>query len=516
MADDIELPNQVDVTADDLLYTDTYTVDPSVKPSLDTGYIKANVSFLPPDSTREWFEVDDDIISITTDQGTSKQEGDATAKMTVTLNNNNQKYANKFVPQATLVASYIEIERNVVNGNNIDVVFEAYPLFFGRVQEISMNHETCTVDCGDETSVMEGSVEFDFTWPPDVPLEKRINDIMDGMDPRPLLNVENGLSEKIKQVVIEGNTSSAESGQSNISNVVRSSALDWTVPSDQPTRLILIDSKFRAGTYDPDMTEFLQDPQDNESIVGYCNTVPIMAGTDKDPTGTEKAVTTSDSEKTYIPPDNTANQEGIDKFGVVESKRYSLQWMNAEQAKQFQTNITDIYKSYEDRLITPVIVDKIPILSSYLHYLIRGASYPDDYKSANGITEEEFVRQIDVKVLRKRVSYDGSSGVISQLECKRRGNESEEGGVIPDNIEKDAQQLPGDRWILFTFNVDTGEIKAADKKTTAEKEAFMAGTHWPDFPFSHYTSVWKAPNPRWSEKYGDAEAGYFKKWKASS
>lgn len=136
------------------------------------------------------YDASEDIISLTTDQGSSKQEGDATAKMTVTLNNKNHQYANKILPQVTLVYSWIEVQRNVINGKGLTVVTERFPLYFGRVQEVNLNHETCVVDCGDESSLMDGSVDFDYTWFPTIPIEERVQDILDAMNPPVHLEVE--------------------------------------------------------------------------------------------------------------------------------------------------------------------------------------------------------------------------------------------------------------------------------------------------------------------------------------
>ena len=101
----------MDATGNDAISSEVVAVvDPAVSPSLGTGYIKIDISFSNPGEAFQ--NVSNDVISVSTDQGTSEQEGDATAKMTVTLHNPNNRYANHFIPQATLVQSTIEIERS--------------------------------------------------------------------------------------------------------------------------------------------------------------------------------------------------------------------------------------------------------------------------------------------------------------------------------------------------------------------------------------------------------------------
>lgn len=474
------------------------TIDPSSSDrlSFDTGYIKASISFLVPDdldgnkSTSDWLDVDDDIISLTTDQGTSKQEGDATAKMTITLNNNNMKYSGKLIPQMTLVASFIEVERNEVNGKMLNVVRETYPLYFGRVQEVSMNNETCTVECGDESSTMESSVEFDLTFFPTKTSKERIEEILDAMDPRPLLDVEKiddflkdatGESvEKHPDITIEGYTTSSQSAQSNTSTALKDMSLDWAVPSDQIGRLIILNNEtvYRAGDDNQDLTAFTLDPSDGESIIGHCNVITVIADSSKDPEGTSKNVKRSNSTPTYR---EFKDDESITKYGRLESKVYAFPNLASDdQITNYGNNLLDLYKSYENRVLTPTIVSKIPMLGAKFNYSINGYGYNDNFLKSdlylNSDVGEESKNTITVKMLRKQVSYD-SSGVVCQLECKRWSEDLEAGEKIPEHwkraADKTAEAEGASTWTLWMINPDTGVIRVYPHATQSEYESFM-------------------------------------------
>jgi len=469
------------------------------------GDNKVRVNVIPIDGldNASATDVSADVISLTTDQGSSKQEGDATAKMTVTLNNKNHKYANALLPQVTLVYSWIEVQRNEINGKQLKVITERFPLYFGRVQEVNINHETCTVDCGDESSVMEGSVEFDYTWFPTVPIEERVQDILDATIPPVHLIAELIISDDTEIVNPEMYTATSESGQSNISMITKSQALDWTVPSDQPFRLIICDSKLRSGTTDEDLTKFVIDPQDNESIVGHCNHVIVLGdgvfAIDKE----NKNVVASDSNGTW---GEFKNDVSIAKYGEINARIYRFPWIcTQEEAQKIAENIIEIYRSYEDRLITPIVASKIPMLNSYFHYnIIGGYEQPEAYKNATG-GEEPFPRTIHVKVLRKRVTYDSASGVTCQLECLRRFDEIEEGGAIPSDYENQIMERDHDAngnptfWYLFVLNPASKEVYVLQTSNATWVEQFRNRIYPVSFSAwnQKYTSGPGFPAPRW-------------------
>lgn len=532
----------IDYSIDIIPFKETVAeIDPSNGGSREnsTGYIKAIVTFFVPTKNSNMVSIEDeqgnttnyiddeavvvqvipgvgdtyavdasgDIISLTTDQGSSKQEGDATAKMNVILNNKNHKYANKILPQVTLVYSWMEVQRNEVEGKLLRVITERFPLYFGRVQEVNLNHETCTVDCGDETSVMEGSVEFDYSWFPTIPIEERVQDILDATDPPVLLVAEKIVSGETNDVNPEMYTATNESGQSNVSMITKGQALDWTVPSDQPFRLIICDSKLRSGTTDEDLTNFVIDPQDNESIVGHCNHVIVLGDgvftIDKE----NKNVVASDSNLAW---GESKNEVSIQKYGEINARIYRFPWIcTQEEAQRIADNIIEIYRSYEDRLITPVVASKIPMLHSYFHYnIIGGYDQPEAYKRATG-GDEPFTRTIHVKVLRKRVTYDSASGVTCQLECLRRFDAIEEGGKIPDDFETQVYNRILDEngnpisWFLFVLNPASGDVYVLQTDDWDLVQRFMNGWYPADFSYwnTTYTSGPELPQPRWGKVY---------------
>jgi len=277
------------------------------------------------------------------------------------------------------------------------------------------------------------------------------------------------------------------------------------VPSDQPFRLIVCDSKLRSGTDDPDLTEFIVDPQDNESIVGHCNHVIVLGdgvfAIDKE----NKNVVASDSDQTW---GEAKNDESIDKYGEINARIYRFPWIcTQEEAQKIAENIIEIYRSYEDRLITPVVASKIPMLNSYFHYNIAGGyEYPSDYKRATG-AEDPFTRSIAVKVLRKRVTYDASSGVTCQLECLRRFEEIEEGGAVPSDYETQIYERMFDdegnaiSWYLFVLNPATGQVYAYQTDDWNLVLQFRNGYYPADLKYwnSTYTSGPGLPEPRWGK-----------------
>lgn len=484
----------MDATGDDAISREVIAVvDPAVSPSLGTGYIKINISFTNPGGAME--NVSKDIISISTDQGTSEQEGDATAKMTVTLHNPNNRYANHFIPQGTVVQSTIEIERNIVLGNKIEVTLEKYPLFFGRVQEITLDHEICTVECGDETSAMEASMEFEYTYDPSQSIKDRVQSMLDAMDPKPNLEIHGPYFGKSMELQLEWMATTEDYAKSNISGVTKSMGVDWEVPSDQIDRLVIMDHEgYRVGTTDPDLTDLIL-PSDNESIVGHVNDITVIYGNNSDPTSKAKNINTpTNREVTY----RNFDPESVGKYGNLESRIFRMPWINTEdQAKAFVDNLIELYKSYEDRLITPTVIDYIPMLNSWMHYTIHG------YNSLTSEgTEDPKDFLIQTKILRKRVTYD-TNGVVSQLECLRRAAEVTPGSEVPSDHEKSGTEIillgqNTTRYILWDKFPD-GSIGVYIGATKDEYDDFMNGIY-PDVTWDYdYTSdgTNQAPHSPW-------------------
>lgn len=496
----------VDNSADSHIFTEVVaTKDPSSNKdkSNKSGYIKAEVIFVNPNDIdsdgkpdiitvggeydENGNETDGDVISINTDQISSKQEGDTTSKMTVVLNNNNQKYSGKLTPQATMVYSYIDVERNVVDEKSLTVIHEKFPLFFGRVQEVNMDEQTCTVECGDESSTLEGSVEFDINWFPDVPAKERVEDVLKALGVNVNLKVEQYVAEdKVHDLIMEGSTNSAESGASNISaGVTKPMGLDWEVPSDQLQRLIIMDSSYQTGDEDIDVTDFVLVPVDNESVVGHINVAVVIGDSTKPEDTQDKNTVSSDSAKTT--PVEAVDQESIDKYGRIEAPRRSCPWLSMKEANQFAINLIDMYKSYENRLLTPTIVSRIPMLNSRLHYRMQGYTYPENYKTSFNWKQSKLTdavaRTLDLKVLRKKVKYD-VGGVLSDLECKRYWKEETPGTKVPDEWERKYKDIgePGIDYALYAYNDKTGEVIVNYNASTAEYEAFILEGNWPSDP----------------------------------
>jgi len=261
--------------------------------------------------------------------------------------------------------------------------------------------------------------------------------------------------------------------KSNISSVCKSMGVDWEVPSDQIDRLVIMDHEgYRVGTSDPDLTELIL-PSDNESIVGHCNNVTVIYGNNTEPTSKAKNIQTSTNREStyrYIDP------ESKEKFGNLESRIFRMPWINTEeQAKAFVDNVLELYKSYEDRLITPTVIDYIPMLNSWMHYTIHGYSS----MSYEG-TEEPKDFLIETKVLRKRVTYD-SNGVVSQLECLRRSAEVTPGSEVPNDHERSGSEIEllgqlTSRYILWDKFPDNS-VSVYIGATKEQYDEFMRGIY---------------------------------------
>lgn len=483
---------------------DTIDVYEKIQSSADTptgkqlnrGYIAATVIFITPgqgDGTEDTEIVaSPDVISISTDQGNSKQEGDATAKLTVTLSNNNNFYAGKLIPQMSEVQSWITVERNIVNGSSLTVEKKLFPLYYGVVQEVQLNHETCTVECGDESSKMECSDLYDLTFFPDQTAYQRATDILDSIDPRPNLNIKD-LSTEAQNIQIESFMPATQSGQSNMSEMLKAMSLDWAVPSDRWMRLIIFNKEINWGVTDwGDITEFVVDAGDSESIIGFCNVVTIIAdGHNVSALGLDKNLASSDSGKSFIEfptPEEQKTDESILKYGRLESPAYTMPNLSTtEEIENFATNLLDLYASYEDRTLTPTIVSFIPFLNDKFNYTIHGTTTPPlsstQTSSIHPGAETPVDRDIYVKMLRKQVTYD-SGGVVVQTECFRKGFDEEEGDPSDDvMLDKKATKywdtIIGDTYTLW-YKDEDGNIYVKYGATEQEMLDFINDNIKPD------------------------------------
>jgi hypothetical protein len=401
-------------------WSDSPIVPDKSKPSTlarKSGFIKATVGFLHANLPSYLANTNDDIISLTTDQTSGKEEGDAVGKMTLTLNNANQQWADKLIPHVTIVASYIETERNVIgdDGKTLTVVHEQSPLFFGRISEISMTNEIATVECGDEAGQMDASPDIDYTWWVTKPLKDRFEDIIDATSGPINLDVYDKRSSKTKKIQIESYENSGLSSASATTGESKCSGVNWMAPSDQIGRLLIVDSNYIQGLTETDVTDFLVTPSDNESIVGHCNRIRLSADSDF-PTGTP-AQNIPKSVNILVTYDNVESQE---KYDILESPIYQFPNIPKDQAQDLVENIADIYDSYKDRLITPTLAWKVPMLNSLIYYRMH---HYDTYEigAGKGVIkwEDDISEEIHMKVIRKCVSYD-SNGLIVNLECQRK------------------------------------------------------------------------------------------------
>ena len=383
----------------------------------NTGFIQAFVYFITMDG--DWHNVSGDVISISTEQGSGKQDSDAVAKMMVTLDNKNFKYTEKFIPHNTLVASWILVQRNIPHGKNIYIETQLYDLFYGRVQEVTMTNLQCVVDCGDESSQLLQSVTEDYTWYPNIDLPTRVKDVVKAIGTNCQLHVFDyrGLDPEKpiqKDIHVEQYASTGDAANTTVTQHIKTFGAEWAVPSDQPFRLLILDDGYVEGGIDSpplDVAQFTIDPGDNESIVGSCNRVIVVVDTDFEPLDPNKNVPTSSISKAGVKviKENKISQK---KYGVIEAPIYRLPNHAAKDADGMAQNILNIYNAYEDRLIKIKVCNIIPVLYSKIKWQLWG--YDKNYRP-------HLVTTIIGKVQQKNVHYDTTNGLVVDLECKRYG-----------------------------------------------------------------------------------------------
>jgi hypothetical protein len=350
-----------------------------------------------------------------------------------------------------------------------------------------------------------------MTWMPERTAKERFESIIQNMDPVPELDLSDldKFIDPEQNIKIQGKTTSSDSAVSNLTGIAKSMGLDWSVPSDQLDRIILMDRRYVSGSKNPDLTEYVKVPADNESIVGHTNEVTVTSGSVFDSTSTSASIQGSNSD---ILTHTEKDLESQAKYGVIDARHYKMPWLTLDQMIMYSKNLIELYKSYEDRLISPTIIDVIPFLFSRFNYGIHGYDYPDDYKKEMGITHIPTVKQIVLKLLRKRVQY-GSSGVTAELECVRWSEESGMGTQVPDSYVLSNINTDPNKWTLFTLDPATGLIEAYQGATTAEKDAFMSTRTRPyDFIRNYSSAWWGAKESPWGPVDDGHLVGWYPGW----
>jgi hypothetical protein len=408
----------------------TVTNTPTSATSYGTGYIIAKVFFDSMDAPL----LGTDIISITTDQGSSSVDEDGNAaKMTVTLSNRNNKYRGKFIPHVTMVASWIIVERNVIKGQSVSVHNAIYPLFFGRVSEVTLSNETCVVSCGDESVQSTSSPNVDLAWYVDETvidrfkrLKEALGNTMDVEIDLSLGTDENGNTRTLPTV--PSYATSASSVGTGFTQTAKAFALDWTVLSDEPHRLLIKDASYIRnndpesivnGTINADtitsLDGFVVEPGDYQGIVGYCTHVVVTSDSPYQPT--TAATNIPSSTHNYVTAEAT-DDEGEQKYHRIEAPHYKLPNMaTKEQCQIMADGLKEIYRIYIDRFIKIKVCSVIPLL----HSLVTWRFYGDPVHSLFDTGTESDTANIVVmgKIMRKCVNYDASNGLVVDLECKR-------------------------------------------------------------------------------------------------
>ena len=407
--------------------------------SLGSGYIKAIVVF-------DGLNVSADVISITTEQGTSNAESDGnTAKMTVTLSNKNNKYGKgQFTPHVTVVYSWIDIERNVISGLSVNVHTARYPLFFGRVSEVNMSEETCSIICGDEGVQTTASADVDLAFYVTEGLKSRVQRLVDALGAGTGqstidIEIDQDVATKLK---VPNQTTSVEGVNAAITQTVDAFQMDWTVLSDEPHRLMIKDSTYIRNSTPVDSTAgtaisgtvnmgtvtsldgFVVGPGDNQSIVGFCNHVWVVADSPFPHNGASQNVPSGRNAlvKAEYPNAEEPDPGGlIKKYGKIEAPLYRMPSLaTQEQCQQAAKDRWNIYKSYIDRFIKVKVCSIVPLL----HTLVTWKFYDEpthmefDATDMNG-NPLPSSHVIMGKIVRKCVNYDATNGVIVDLECQR-------------------------------------------------------------------------------------------------
>jgi len=487
----------VDPTTDGytLTWNDPLLTDKNGKtaPSQSSGFVRIILFF-------DYMDASEDVISASTDMGSTKEEGDQVAKLEVVLNNHDDQYARRLIPLTTTVMSWIHVQRNVVEGEKLTIVNELFPFFFGLVNEVNLNGDTATVSCGDEMSKGNACGEADLTWfGGEKDVKGRVEDILSVAGPE----IDVLVQKYVKQTEAYASTQAYtnESTSQNISNTVRLTRFEWAVPADQVGRLLIIDKDYQAGTTEEDLTEFVTDPGDNESIVGHCNDVTVVGDSIMPEDSPAWAVLASDSTLTYT---LDYNNKSVDTHGYIPSINHRIPNFNSENIDILKRNILDVYDSYKDRLITPTVASKIPLLFSHIRYDYMFYDIPEiepgtpelsiGHDNVNYNEYHERSMQLSTKwknvtlrvsVRRKKTTYDGSVGVLTTLECRRLEEEITSGGKkLPDKFKRAAfsggTMLGEPTHHLLAYDPDDGRVYAMYFQSVDEMNDFINNGRTPD------------------------------------
>jgi len=518
------------------------TPDSSDVLAIDSGYIKAVVSF--GISGFEGIDASDDVISLSTDQSTDQTGAETTARMTVTLNNIHQRYAGVIVPHMTLVACHIIVVRNVIEGLNLTVVYNKYPVFFGRVAEVTLSDTEAVVTCGDETQQANAAATVDFAWYAGVPLIERTRNIVKAT-PNFDVDVMYAPDTEVPKYNLDGYVPSNQSAASAISVTTQSFMLDWIVPSDEPHRLLIKDSNYvKNKNVIMNLTEFVIEPGDNESIVGHCNVVTV-SGDSQYEAGTQAGHTPS-SISTYIKyrtpttqqeydndPNNFTTSDGtstdgtkiktftpngvlqtawesIGNYGLIESPIYRVPAKNQEQLHPYAISMLMVYNSKLNELIKLKVCDVIPMLFTYVQWdMITG--WADDVTP--------IFTTITAQVARKRVNYDASNGVIVDLELRRKSPAQAEAGAAGEGSAtyKVSSRLHTGGWFSLNpadwFTITPGSI--ADALIPHQDPGFDIFRQNEQTGAIEYMTVTPADKDAYINN-GTQPQGYWPEWKPST
>lgn len=460
--------------------------------SHDSGFIKIIILFDDADAS-------EDVISASADMGATKDEGEPTAKLEVVLNNHNNQYARRLFPHITTVMSWIVVQRNVVHGPSLRVETTTYPFFFGIVNEVNLNHDTVTVQCGDEASKGETCGSADLTWFAGATVEERVNDILSVAGSEIRLSVIKQTN--LPEVKPPAYAPTSQSTNQNITDTTKLAYFNWSVPADQIGRLLVIDKDYTVSDgRDEDVTAFMVDPGDCESVVGHCNVIEAIADSPFPQESTAYAIPASDSSKTYV---LKFNEKTIIDHGVLNAPSYRVPQLTAESLDRYVNNLKSIYEDYDDRLVTPEIVSRIPLLFSNINFSVWFYDIPQvrlggsrtsighdrvsysDYDQLSTLWKRY---QLLLSVRRKKVSYDGANGVITQMECRKREEKMASGGnPVDEKFQLAAKKVEGllgatmgeKNWTAMAYDPETGQVLVMDGLTEDEARDYVTTRRTP-------------------------------------
>lgn len=355
------------------------------------------------------YNVSEDVIEMTSEIVSSEAEASENSGCKITLSNGKLKYGKiiaqgGFIPEKSKIQSYVIVEKNDSNGEVYTIV---YTFFVGIVNEVSYNHETCTIEgiCDSGTTVPSCK---DHSWTDKYTFKEKVQDIVNDIYDQTgtFFIVKDTMSSPGLKVA--GHIASGTSFLEALRKCAQDSSKDFRFECDNFLEagdesaggiIILCDNNSYTNIFELD--PYVLDPGDNTAIIGYANWISVIG---ENSTGEELKANVPDTQKQnviYV----YQNEESIDKYGNKAAPQiWAPRLYKIEDIKQRAEDLGEWYERFEDRNIKVTVAELVPLVQSNVVYNITSPETGDQVAIKAGIN-------------RKRVSYS-SSGIITELECK--------------------------------------------------------------------------------------------------